>query len=86
MPGWAHARTASKALLQSCVLPSAWPPTSTPLLQLPNGKADLKSLPEPDWNAIAAARIYTAPADELESALARIWKDALGAAGEQGIG
>lgn len=67
-------------------MPHDIPPPPSPL-QLPNGKADLKSLPEPDWNAIAAARIYTAPADELEAALARIWKEALGATGgDQGIG
>lgn len=44
---------------------------------LPNGKADTKSLPEPDWAGLVAARSYVPPRDELELALASIWEDAL---------
>lgn len=80
----------ARDLCASRLVPAMVPTVVLPLEDirlLPNGKADLKSLPEPDWNAIAAARIYTAPADELEAALARIWKEALGATGgDQGIG
>jgi acyl carrier protein len=42
----------------------------------PNGKIDRKSLPEPETGVPAGD--YTAPADEFEEKLTRIWSDVLG--------
>ena len=36
---------------------------------MPSGKVDLKSLPEPDWEAMAAGDAYEAPRDQLEQQL-----------------
>jgi len=45
-----------------------WPLTS-------NGKLDRNALPKPD--AALAQQVYTAPADEMQAALATIWQDVL---------
>ncbi|MCP4146715.1 MAG: AMP-binding protein, partial [bacterium] len=41
----------------------------------PNGKVDLKALPEPDLDMV---RIYIAPADEVEKKLTETWAELLG--------
>ncbi len=40
-----------------------------------NGKLNHKALPEPDWNT---GKVYIAPRDASEVALARVWQDVLG--------
>jgi acyl-coenzyme A synthetase/AMP-(fatty) acid ligase/acyl carrier protein len=46
----------------------------------PSGKADKKSLPAPDWEAVPTATEYVAPRTSTESRIAAIWADALGIA------
>lgn len=43
---------------------------------LPNGKVDVRSLPEPNWSG-AGVDEYVAPMNEIESLVQRIWMDAL---------
>ena len=45
---------------------------------LPNGKLDLKALPEPDWSLASAADEYVAPTDAVEEGVASIWAQSLG--------
>lgn len=42
----------------------------------PNGKVDRKNLPAPQWDG-QSERAYSAPRDELEKAIARIWQEIL---------
>lgn len=42
----------------------------------PNGKLDRKNLPAPKWEG-QSSQVYSAPKDELEKAIARIWQDLL---------
>ncbi len=45
-----------------------------------NGKVDLKSLPDPEYDRSAAAEPFVAPSTDTEHQLARIWSDVLGIA------
>ncbi|MEV7809112.1 phosphopantetheine-binding protein, partial [Microbispora sp. NPDC088329] len=44
----------------------------------PNGKIDRDALPEPPGDRPDLADAYTAPRDEIETAIAGIWSDVLG--------
>ena len=64
------------ARLPDYMVPSAF----TALSSLPtttNGKIDRKSLPEPDWRALAASREFVEPRTPAEGQLAAIWSDVL---------
>ena len=58
--------------------------TQTPPAQLPNGKTDLKALPEPSWNSGGGAGggcgdgERKAPEGPTEEELLAIWEDILG--------
>jgi amino acid adenylation domain-containing protein len=43
-----------------------------------NGKVDLKSLPDPEYDRAAATEAFVAPSTDTEHELARIWSDVLG--------
>jgi amino acid adenylation domain-containing protein len=45
----------------------------------PSRKVDRAALPEPDPDGAERAAAYTAPRDEVEAAIARVWQDVLGA-------
>jgi amino acid adenylation domain-containing protein len=68
-------RTQLAATLPEHMVPSAYVRlTSLPLT--PNGKLDRKALPAPGSEAYAA-RVYEAPVDEVEAAVAAIWTEVL---------
>ena len=48
------------------------------LPQMPNGKLDLRALPEPDGARQASATAYVAPQSDIEQQIADIWRAALG--------
>ena len=64
------------ALLPEYMVPAAYVQLDALPLS-PNGKLDRKALPAPDGGAYAA-RVYEAPAGEIETALAAIWCELLG--------
>ncbi|MFC2155743.1 amino acid adenylation domain-containing protein [Acidobacteriota bacterium] len=44
----------------------------------PNGKVDIKALPEPGWEDISAGAEYVAPRNAIEELLSGIWSEVLG--------
>ena len=67
-------RTALAATLPSAMVPSLW--VELPALpRTPSGKVDRRSLPAPELGGGGRAR--TAPRNEIEEALAAIWREAL---------
>ncbi|MBR1251928.1 amino acid adenylation domain-containing protein [Bradyrhizobium sp. AUGA SZCCT0169] len=65
----------------SAMLPDYMVPATIMVLEqlplTPNGKIDRKALPPSDEDA-ASLRVYSAPEDEIEIALAKIWSELLG--------
>ncbi|MCG5262391.1 amino acid adenylation domain-containing protein [Cupriavidus gilardii] len=67
-----------RAYLEGCLPPYMVPAQIVPLNQLPvtsNGKLDRRALPEPVWETHA----YVAPRNDVETMLATIWQEVLGA-------
>lgn len=48
------------------------------LPMLSNGKVNRQALPDPNWNKADDPEIYTAPRNDVEMVLARIWAELLG--------
>lgn len=68
-------RAHSKGVLPDYMVPSAFMLLSR-LPLTPNGKLDRRSLPVPDFKAIAS-RAYESPVGEVEELVASIWRDLL---------
>ena len=77
----ADAAAGVRAFCRSLLVPAMVPSIIVPLPALPllpNGKLDLKALPEPDWSLASAADEYVAPTDAVEEGVASIWAQSLG--------
>jgi len=72
-------REAARQALPSYMVPAAFVQLAR-LPQTPNGKIDRKALPPPEAAAEKQARVYTAPENELETTVARLWCEVLGTA------
>ena len=65
---------ASRRYLPQHMVPHvAVPQEVMPLM--PSGKVDLKSLPDPDWEAMATGDAYEAPRDQLEQQLHDVYRE-----------
>ncbi|MGP3955771.1 amino acid adenylation domain-containing protein [Nonomuraea sp. 3N208] len=63
--------------LPDYMVPAAW--VELPALpHTPNGKADRKALPDPDWSRPQPASRYTPPRTEMEEYVAGVWAEVLG--------
>ncbi|MCE4573782.1 non-ribosomal peptide synthetase [Caballeronia sp. CLC5] len=72
----ADLRAQLSMVLADYMVPSAFVNLDAlPLTQ--NGKLDRRALPAPDRSSVAA-KVYEAPQDEAETAIARIWQELLG--------
>ncbi len=69
-------RESLRARLPEFMLPSAFVVLDE-FPHTPNGKIDRKALPAPDAAAPVAAAEFVAPASDLESQIAGVWKDVL---------
>lgn len=73
----ANLRAALTAILPDYMVPSAIVPlASFPLTA--NGKIDRKALPHPSTMEVSSSAAADLPRNEVESVIARVWKDALG--------
>jgi natural product biosynthesis luciferase-like monooxygenase protein len=72
-------RDAARQALPSYMVPAAFVSLAR-LPQTPNGKIDRKALPPPEAAAEKQARAYTAPENELETTVTRLWCEVLGTA------
>ncbi len=75
-PDAAELRAFLDRVLPEYMIPAAFMVVDA-LPQTPSGKVDRNALPAPDEAAAATGRQFTAPRDDLETALSRIWESVL---------
>ena len=71
-----------RSLLVPAMVPSVVVALGTfPLM--PNGKVDVRALPEPDWSGAGGSEEYVGPANEVETAVQNVFAEVLGRAADE---